>query len=197
MHVAPDVPAGEPAVESWRPATVHDLLDIIRSATPAPRSGRASSLSTAAARAASLLRAGVLEPVRRGEEISYRPPGWLEHDRPGAVAVPAGLELLVVGGVGAGRREVSDLLDAVVWVQSDPAETQRRGIARDIASGENGDAEQTVAFWHEWAAQELPFLSEQAPVGTCLRRRPRHPASRAGARGAPPGRTGHVEVRGA
>ena len=69
----------------------------------------------------------------------------------------------MVEGVGAAARRLSGLLDAVVWVQSDPAEAERRGIARDVATGVNGDEEQTVAFWHEWAAQELSFLAEERP----------------------------------
>ena len=51
----------------------------------------------------------------------------------------------------------------MVWVQSDRAEAFRRGIARDVASGENGDLEQSTAFWHEWEVQEVPFQADQRP----------------------------------
>jgi len=34
----------------------------------------------------------------------------------------------------------------VLWVQSDFAGAERRGIARDVAQGDNGDAEQSIAF---------------------------------------------------
>ncbi len=112
---------------------------------------------------ADLLATGVLEPVRRGQPVRYRPPGWDTHERPGAIEVPAGLELVLVEGVGAGRRELAHLLDAVVWVQSDFAEAERRGIARDIAQSANGDAEQSIAFWHEWMAEELAFVDRQRP----------------------------------
>ena len=110
-----------------------------------------------------LLAQGVLQPLRAGRAVSYRPPGWEARGRAGAVEVPAGLDLVVVEGVGAGRRELADLLDAVVWVQSDMGEAERRGIARDVAEGVHGDPEQTAAFWHEWMAQELPFLERQRP----------------------------------
>ncbi len=110
-----------------------------------------------------LLAEGVLAPVRAGQAVRYRPPPWDERARPGAVEVPAGLDLLVVEGVGAGRRELAHLLDAVVWVQSDSAEAERRGIARDIAQGVNGDADEASAFWHEWMAEELVFVEEQRP----------------------------------
>ena len=106
---------------------------------------------------AELLALGVLEPARRADAVSYRPPAWQDSGRDGAIDVPVGRELLIVEGVGAGRRELTKLLDAVVWVQSDYEEAERRGIARDVAQDINGDQEQTVAFWHEWMAEELDF----------------------------------------
>jgi hypothetical protein len=48
-----------------------------------------------------LLARSVLQPIRTGQPVGYRPPGW----------------------------EFAHLLDAVVWVQSDYAEAERRGIA--------------------------------------------------------------------
>ena len=50
-----------------------------------------------------------------------------------------------------------------MWVQSDFAEAERRGIARDIAQGVNGDVEESTAFWHEWMAEELAFVERQRP----------------------------------
>ncbi|WP_250445651.1 hypothetical protein [Actinotalea sp. C106] len=95
--------------------------------------------------------------------MSFRPPAWAQHARDGTIEVPAGLDLVVVEGVGASQRELGDLIDATVWVQSDLAVAEERGIARDISQGVNGDAEETVAFWHEWMAQELRFLQAQRP----------------------------------
>jgi hypothetical protein len=112
---------------------------------------------------AGLLAGGVLEPLRRARPVHYRPPGWEAHGRPGAIDLPAKLGMVLVEGVGAGRRELADLLDAVVWVQSDFVEAERRGVARDIAQGVNGDAEQSVRFWAEWMAEELAFIERQRP----------------------------------
>ena len=82
-----------------------------------------------------LLVDGVLAPVRRGAAVSYRPPKWDERGRPGAIEVPAGASLVVVEGVGAGRRELTGLLDGVVWVRTDPDEAARRDAVR-VAAGE-------------------------------------------------------------
>lgn len=75
----------------------------------------------------------------------------------------ADVELVVVEGVGASQREHAELIDVTVWVQSDFAEAERRGIARDIQQGVNGDRQQSVAFWHEWMSHELSFVRDQRP----------------------------------
>lgn len=100
---------------------------------------------------------GVLDPVHRREPVSFRPPAWCERNREGAIEVPLGSELVIVEGAGAARHELMHLVDAVVWVQSDMAEAERRGIERD------GSNEAAVAFWHLWMAEELPFMAQQRP----------------------------------
>lgn len=102
-----------------------------------------------------LITDGVLEPVRRGEAVSFRPPAWDERNRPGAVEVPAGCRLVIVEGVGAGRRELAHLLDGVVWVETPPAESARRDEVR-IANGETDRA-----TYDAWMAEEHPFVEEQ------------------------------------
>jgi len=106
---------------------------------------------------------GVLRPYRAGSVVAYRPPGWVRHGREGAVEVAGTVRLLIIEGVGASRTELADWLDVSCWVQSDFAEAERLGVARDIASGANGDAEATVAFWHTWMAEELPFFERDRP----------------------------------
>ncbi|WP_245886989.1 uridine kinase family protein [Kineococcus xinjiangensis] len=110
-----------------------------------------------------LLAEHVLRPLHRGEAVSFRPPAWEQHGRQGSIDVPAGRDLVVIEGVGASQRELAELIDATVWVQSDFAAAEERGIARDITQGVNGDAEETIAFWHEWMAEELRFLERQRP----------------------------------
>lgn len=112
---------------------------------------------------ADILLGCVLQPILEGRAVSYRPPAWIERGRPGAIHVPLGLEMVIIEGVGAGRRELGHLIDAVVWVQSDFAEAERRGIARDIAQKANGDPDEASVFWHTWMAEELPFLEHHRP----------------------------------
>ena len=112
---------------------------------------------------ASLLVDGVLRPFRAGDVVSYRPPAWDRYGRAGSVEIPGASRFLVVEGVGASRAALADWLDQTIWLQSDRAEAERRGIARDIASGVNGDEEATIGFWHAWQAEEVPFLAEDRP----------------------------------
>lgn len=110
-----------------------------------------------------LLRDHILNPLRHGKGVLFSPPAWTQHSRDGAIEIAAGLDLVIVEGVGASQRELNDLIDATVWVQSDFAAAETRGIARDLAQGANGDADETIAFWHEWMNEELQFLADQRP----------------------------------
>jgi len=67
--------------------------------------------------------------------------------------------VLIIEGVGAGRSEVSHLIDALVWVQADQQEAERRSLAR---VGQP-DGARTVGDYREWMAEEDPFLTGQRP----------------------------------
>lgn len=101
------------------------------------------------------LRDGVLEPLLRGEEVHYRPPGWVARERPGAIALPAGRSVVWVEGSGSSRQALSNLIDASIWVQCDNPEARRRLRARD------GQEEEDLH--REWEEQEIPFLLEDRP----------------------------------
>lgn len=109
---------------------------------------------------ADLLLDGIVAPWRRGEAVSYRPPGWVRQDRAGAIEVPA-TDVLVVEGVGAARAAIAPHADVVVWVQSDLDEARRRGLERDVAHGRTPD--EAVAFWDEWMRAEDPFQAAEQP----------------------------------
>ncbi|HEY8590083.1 MAG TPA: hypothetical protein VIL55_11085 [Naasia sp.] len=110
-----------------------------------------------------LLRDGILLPLHVGADVHFQPPAWREHGRRGFITVPAGAEVVIVEGVGASSQGVAHLLDLRIWVQSDFVEAKRRGVERDVAAGINGDAEESLAFWHEWMGEELRFLESDRP----------------------------------
>jgi hypothetical protein len=114
---------------------------------------------------ADLLIDGILTPVHRGEAVSYRPPRWVEHGREGSLDVPAGCPLLIIEGDGAGRREVAHLIDALIWVQADEREAERRGLARerdpDALDMTNKDPGGATFDNAEWMAEEIPFNAAQ------------------------------------
>ena len=123
-----------------------------------------------------LLIDGVLEPLRRGRADRYQPPRWAEHGRAGSIDVPADCPLLVVEGDGAGRREVSHLLDALIWVQSDEREAAGRQAGREIDRPPEDLANAPVngmTFDNDgWMAEEIPFNAgqrtwERADVVVC------------------------------
>jgi hypothetical protein len=108
---------------------------------------------------ADLLVDGILTPARGGEAVDFQPPRWTEHGRGGSINVPAGCRLLIIEGVGAGRREAAHLVDVLVWVQSDQDEARRRSLARVGQPG--GPA--SVDDLRAWMAEEDPFLADQRP----------------------------------
>lgn len=91
----------------------------------------------------------VLETVRSGTSLWYRPPAWDERGREGAIVVPSGIQVLLLEGVGASREELDHLLDARVWVQTDRTITDRRNEGR---GGDDG-----------WLEEELPWLAVRRP----------------------------------
>jgi len=174
-----ELPDGEPDCGPWRPIALADLYPTVGRPRVLAVDGRSGSgKSTLVARLvatvpgavvvhtddvawyhdffdwADLLVDGVLKPWRAGRDVAYRPPAWEARGRAGAITVSAEAPLLVVEGVGAGRRAFGPYVDAVIWVQTDRTVAARRGLERD-----DGD----VAFWDEWEARERPFFAADRP----------------------------------
>jgi hypothetical protein len=104
-----------------------------------------------------LMAGGILEPLRRGEDVNHRPPAWEARERDGAIVVPATAPLVILEGVGVSRRSLAPSIDAAVWVQSDFDEARQRGIERE------GGTQHAIDFWDEWDLEELPFLKDDRP----------------------------------
>lgn len=182
----------EPPVTDWRATTAQDVLDRLDLPNDRPAvlaiDGRGGAGKSTLGRQLADVKAGaslvstddiawnhsffdwsdllidnVIRPVRTGAAVAYRPPGWISHHRPGAVEVPANRSLLIIEGVGCSQAAMRDHVDATVWVQSDEPTAYTQAIERDVASGVNGDRSESIAFWDEWMADELPFLDRETP----------------------------------
>ncbi len=172
--------AGEPAAGPWRAVPLTEVLALLGRPRLLAVDGRSGGgKTTVAERLAAavpgatvlhtddvawyhaffdwvdLISDGILAPLRAGKDVEYRPPAWDERDRPGAITASAASPLVIVEGVGAGRRELAPFFDALVWVQTDEVEARRRGLLRDGADAAD--------FWAEWQAAEDPFQAEQRP----------------------------------
>ncbi len=104
-----------------------------------------------------LLLDGVLKPLWAGETVDYRPPPWVERGRAGSIQLPVATQTVILEGVGASRRDLVDLVDAAVWVETDEPERARRDEER-IAAGEV-----TREIYESWMAVENPFIAADQP----------------------------------
>lgn len=100
-----------------------------------------------------LLIENVIEPLRQGEDVCFRPPAW-ESQREGCITASARAALVVIEGVGAGRRGLADLVDGVIWVQSDLDVADRRNEERNAG-------EVDPRGYLGWMAEEVPFQADQ------------------------------------
>jgi hypothetical protein len=99
----------------------------------------------------------ILRPLHRGDAVNFRPQAWIEHDRSGAIRVPAGADVVWVEGTGIIREEFVPWIDASIWVQGDLDEQEDRLVARD---GDSAEQQRHVA---DWLAEELPLLLREQP----------------------------------
>ncbi|MFI5803900.1 uridine kinase [Streptomyces sp. NPDC051561] len=97
------------------------------------------------------LTAQVLEPLSRGERARYAPYDWvLRRSGPTTYTLPPA-PVVLVEGVGAGRRALRPLLSHLLWMDMDAESSWRRGRERD-------GAEQS-AFWDGWTEAERRHFS--------------------------------------
>jgi hypothetical protein len=106
---------------------------------------------------ADLLVENVLRPLHRGDAVEFRPPAWIERGRPGAICVPADLDVVWVEGTGVIRRALDPWIDASIWLQGDLDEQERRLVERD------GDTPEQQRHVSAWLAEELPLLLREQP----------------------------------
>lgn len=91
------------------------------------------------------LRDQVLAPLERGRTARYEVYDWVSRTT-GRVTELAPAPLVLVEGVGAGRRALRPYLSAVLWMDLPPQAAWARGLRRDGA--------ELAEFWQRWTAQE-------------------------------------------
>ncbi|WP_199807933.1 hypothetical protein [Streptomyces sp. NRRL S-350] len=91
------------------------------------------------------LRAQVLEPLAAGRDAAYRVYDWTLRRFAGTAGVPAA-PVVLVEGVGSGRRAVRPWLARVIWMELDAESARRRGEERD--------GPELAEFWAGWIRAE-------------------------------------------
>ncbi|WP_051613698.1 hypothetical protein [Rhodococcus sp. UNC23MFCrub1.1] len=109
---------------------------------------------------AAIARSGLLDPIRqRGTPVTFRPPAWERHGRPGAITVPNKAGLILIAGVGSSRLAFADVLDGSVWIDLDEPTSTQRVASRGGSDGQPEDP----AFVAAWASAERAFLDRDRP----------------------------------
>ncbi|EGX61259.1 hypothetical protein SZN_03162 [Streptomyces zinciresistens K42] len=97
------------------------------------------------------LSAQVLEPLARGAVAHYSPYDWRER-RFGPARALAPAPVVLVEGVGAGRRALRPRLARLLWMDLPRARSWARGRSRD--------GEEQREFWDGWVAAEHAHFAD-------------------------------------
>lgn len=93
----------------------------------------------------------VIAPLERGEPAVYRPYDWrARRFGPPRELPPA--EVVLIEGVGAGRRALRPYLARLLWMEMEREVAWSRGRTRD--------GEEQRAFWDGWVPAELRHFAE-------------------------------------
>ncbi|MBD0711439.1 MULTISPECIES: uridine kinase [unclassified Streptomyces] len=97
------------------------------------------------------LREQVLDPLSRGESASYRPYDWRLRRFGEPRALPPA-PVVLVEGVGAGRREVRPFLAWLLWMERAAEDSWVRGRHRD--------GPEQAEFWDGWTVAETRHFAD-------------------------------------
>ncbi|MER8041014.1 uridine kinase family protein [Streptomyces hydrogenans] len=97
------------------------------------------------------LRAQVLEPLERGATARYRPYDWNARRFGPARELPPA-PVVLVEGVGSGRRELRPHLAWLLWMERPDAASWERGRRRD--------GPEQAEFWDGWVVAETRHFAE-------------------------------------
>ncbi|MGH3310095.1 MAG: uridine kinase family protein [Streptomyces sp.] len=97
----------------------------------------------------------VLSPLSHGRSARYRVYDWARGEFPADPAAESVLDpepVVVVEGVGAGRRALRPYLACLLWMDMSPAQAWRRGRKRD--------GPELTEFWRAWTRAERTHFAE-------------------------------------
>lgn len=106
---------------------------------------------------------GIIVPWLGGKNVSYKPTGWIQENRPGSIEVDS-RRALIIEGMGAGRKTLRDAAAYSIWVDTEPETARSRVVRRDLANGENGGTVESVTEFADWWDSLLVplFLEEES-----------------------------------
>ncbi|MFE0458885.1 uridine kinase [Kitasatospora sp. NPDC058965] len=96
------------------------------------------------------LRDRVLTPLAAGRTARFEPYDWVARRFRGAREIPAA-PVVLLEGVGAGRRALRPELAALLWMELPAADARARGLRRD--------GPELADFWAEWTRAEVAHFT--------------------------------------
>jgi uridine kinase len=97
------------------------------------------------------LQVEVIDPLRAQRPGRYQRYDWTARDLAEWHEVPVA-PVVIVEGVGSGRRELTQVLAAIIWIETAAEVRLQRGIERD--------GEELREFWNQWIAGETAHYAK-------------------------------------
>lgn len=106
---------------------------------------------------------GIVNPWLKGNDVAYKPTGWIKENRPGFIDVDSN-KALVIEGMGVSRKTLRAIATYSIWVDTEPELARARVVKRDLANGENGGSIESVTEFANWWDSLLTplFLEEES-----------------------------------
>lgn len=106
---------------------------------------------------------GIVNPWFKGNDVAYKPTGWIKENRSGSIDVDPN-RALVIEGMGASRKTLRAIATYSIWIDAEPELARTRVVQRDLANGENGGSIESVTEFANWWDSLLAplFLEEES-----------------------------------
>ena len=106
---------------------------------------------------------GIINPWLNGNNVSYKPTGWIKENRIGSIEIDPN-KALVIEGIGVCRKTLREVGTYSIWLDIELEFARNRLVRRDIASGADGGTLESITKFADWLDSLLiPFLIEEKP----------------------------------